>query len=634
MSPETIKLRSAVSVREPFYQEFAEVVRAISTDKPLLFVLDTFEMVQQYGVDIVHEVWEFLDDLLRRLPSLRVVIAGRALLDGYRTKPVHLAGFDDESARGFMSSLLGPELAADTELVGHIVRIVGRNPLSQRLGADLVVNHGAEELDDINGRRALFVRVKTEQIQGWLYKRILDRIADPDVRALAHPGLVVRRLTPGVIRYVLAGPCHVEVPDDARALELFDACAREVSLLSHNADGSLQHRADIRREMLPLLRRADPDRVADIHSAAVEYYQPHSDITSRAEELYHRLCLRDSTESLDKRWQRGVENYLGMSLEELPAEGQVYLGSRLGITLPPDVVSQAKLHEQERYTVTRVRQLIRLGELDTALDVIGEQVNRTPDGPLDVLEAQVLEELGRLDEASRVLDRASQRAADAADSKLLPELQYVAARLAERQGQTERALELLAAARATMPEPPDPLMLVRLRTTELRVRRTASGENQAEAAQPEISTARAELIRLVDASPQEQIAKEPALLVELASEIGEARPTVVLQALLLFGLPSLSNSQAGQLATALAHWDARNNHRPASGLRLPAGPGSQMGAWEEWLRNTPTKTAAQRLAAILNRSPTPSPSSSCSRASTRSHWRHLGLVSICDRGPV
>jgi hypothetical protein len=389
--PETMSLRAAVVVREPFYREFADVVLAISTDKPLLFALDSFETVQRYGVDFVHEVWEFLDGLQLQLPSLRVVIAGRAPVDGYPTQPVLLAGFDEESARGFLVSLLGAELAADGELVDHIIRVVGRNPLNLRLAADLVVHHGADELNDINSRRVLFVRVKTVPVQGWLYKRILDRIADPNVRALAHPGLVVRRLTADVIRYVLAGPCNVDVPDDARAREMFDACSQEVSLLSWNADGSLEHRADIRREMLPLLRRTDPGRVAEIHSAAVTYYERYSDITSRAEELYHRLCRRDSTDSLDKRWQRGVESFLAMSLEELPSEGQVYLASRLGVTLPSAVLNRARLHEKERYTATRVRQLIRLGELETALAVLREQPDRTDNSPLDVLEAQVLE---------------------------------------------------------------------------------------------------------------------------------------------------------------------------------------------------------------------------------------------------
>jgi cellulose synthase operon protein C len=430
-----------------------------------------------------------------------------------------------------------------------------------------------------------------------------------------------------VIRYVLAGPCNVDVPDDARARELFDACSREVSLLSWTTDGSLEHRADVRREMLPLLRRADPDRVADIHKAAVSYYQRHGDITSRAEELYHRLCLREPTESLDERWQRGVENFLVMSLEELPSEGQVYLASRLGITLPAEILDKARLNEQERYTVTRVRQLIRLGELDKALDALAEQSNRTHNSPLDILEAQVLEELGRLDEASAVLDRASQRAADAGDDATLVELQYTAARLAEREGRTERALELLAAARAAMLEPRDPLMPLRLWTAELRVRRVAGAPSQAEAGRPdppEVQAAWGKLLRLLDATPTEQVAKDPALLAELAGEIGRDRPGVVTQALLVIGMPEVTSARVGELASALAEWDARNDYRVASRLRLPEGPKSTTGLWAEWLRSTPATVATQGLVEVLARYPNGEPViavlSSLYRESLASAW--------------
>ena len=608
-SPETMQLRSAVAEREPFYREFADLVLAISAHKPLLFALDSFESVQWYGVDFVHEVWEFLDGLQQQLPSLRVVIAGRAPMDGFLTKPVRLTDFDEESARGFLASLLDPERAADGELIDRIVRVAGRNPLSLRLAADLVVNHGVGELNDIDNRRAVLANVKTERVQGWLYKRILDRISDPDVRGLASPGLVVRRLTADVIRYVLAGPCDVDVPDDARAWELFDACSREVSLLSWNADGSLEHRADIRREMLPLLVQAEPERVAEIHSAAVSYYERYSDIISRAEELYHRLCRCDSTDSLDERWQRGAERLLGMSLEELPPASQVYLASRLGVTLPRDVLDSAKLLEKERYTATRVRQLIRLDELNTALAVLDEQRNRTDSSPLDVLEAQVLEKLGRLKDASKVIDSASQRAAEVGDGETLQNLQYAAARLAERQGQPERALKLLAAARAIVREPWDPLMPLRLWTAELRVRRVAAG-SQTEAGQPalpQVAVARSNLLRLLDVTPADRIAQDSALLAELTSEIGEERPAVVTSALRHIGLPSMRGSQVKELATALAGWDARTNYQLASELRLPQEPESHTGAWADWLRKTPPTAAAQVLAAFLKQHPPSEP---------------------------
>ena len=54
--------------------------------------------------------------------------------------------------------------------------------------------------------------------------------------------------------------------------------------------------------------------------------------------------------------------------------------------------------------ITRVRQLICLGDLDTARDVISKQADRALGSPLDLLEAQVLEGLGRLSEASLVFD--------------------------------------------------------------------------------------------------------------------------------------------------------------------------------------------------------------------------------------
>jgi hypothetical protein len=104
-----------------------------------------------------------------------------------------------------------------------------------------------------------------------------------------------------------------------------------------------------------------------------------------------------------------------------------------------------------------VRQLIHLGDLDTARDVISKQADRAPGSPLDLLEAQVLR-TGRLSEASLVLNEASQRAPEAANSKAVLELQYAPARLAERQGGVKRALALLAAARATMSEPAGQVM--------------------------------------------------------------------------------------------------------------------------------------------------------------------------------
>ena len=139
---------------------------------------------------------------------------------------------------------------------------------------------------------------------------------------------VIQHIFAEVIQPALEGGLVVDVHDDRRAQELFDAFSQEVWLVSWNTDGSLTYRPDIRRLLLSAVREQPVVRAID--SAAVAYYQTRRDIPSRAEELYHRLYLRDSPESLDQRWQPGVEPYLATALdEELPVESQLYLASRL-----------------------------------------------------------------------------------------------------------------------------------------------------------------------------------------------------------------------------------------------------------------------------------------------------------------
>ena len=420
-----------------------------------------------------------------------------------------------------------------------------------------------------------------------------------------------------MIRYVLAGPCKVDVPDHARAQELFDACSREASLLSWNTDGSLFHRADIRREMLPLLRQADPTGVDDIHSSAVRYYEQHDDITSWAEELYDkRLPARLRRVAGSALAARGGE-LSRMSLGELPAEGQVYLAPRLGITLSPDVCKRARVHEQEQYAAARVRQLIRLGELDTALDVIGQQMDRAQNSPSTssrrrsskgsaAWARQVRCSIGpakglrRLPTARPLLSCSTRPLVWPSTGRDGPG-PGAACRSTYRDARTAGPHNVVASVDHRVQG-----QRTKLRELQLR---EASSRIQAEAAQTElqISAAQSELLRLVDTAPQEQIALDPTLLVELASEIGEERPTLVLQALLLLGLNDLPSSQAAELAVALAGWDARNDHLPASELRLPTGPGGQTDAWAGWLQIGRRKRPRRHWWILCNRYPNGEP---------------------------
>src|SRR5262249_54021542 len=158
--------------------------------------------------------------------------------------------------------------------------------------------------------------------------RLLDHIKDPRVRAVAHPGLVVRRITPDVIRDVLAGPCGIAPMTQLDAAEVFDALRREATLCepSPDGDGALVHRADVRALMLPGIQRDAPATTRHIHEAAVAYYAaeaylaalPASDHVARREELYHRLMLGQGSADLDRRWDPRAGQELAVAVDELP----------------------------------------------------------------------------------------------------------------------------------------------------------------------------------------------------------------------------------------------------------------------------------------------------------------------------
>ena len=92
--------------------------------------------------------------------------------------------------------------------------------------------------------------MKAEKIQALLYGRIFRHVHADDVRAVAYPGLVVRRITPDVIRDVLAEPCRLELTPERSEYAIFDDLRKEAALVEVDFDGSLRHRVDVRRVML------------------------------------------------------------------------------------------------------------------------------------------------------------------------------------------------------------------------------------------------------------------------------------------------------------------------------------------------------------------------------------------------
>lgn len=370
-----------------------------SPELPVLFVLDTFEQVQLRSREYVSSLWEFLNALQERIPQLRVVLSGRAPVTEFKTEMHELKPLDTKSARAVLESHGFPR-----DVAKLVVAQVGSSPLSLWLAARALQKEGVSP-DGISNldRKRYLTRLKEDVVQGILYRRILGHIVDESARRLAHPGLVLRRITPEIIARVLAGPCGVVVRDSQHAEELFRTLRSDMTLVKQAEDGSLRHQPYMRAVMVRLLREDEPEKAKTIERLAVEFYHSHSDPVSRAEEIFHRLLLGESPEKVNARWIPGVERYLASEIEELPKEAQAFLLARARHELSEPLMKKASAADLERATVSRATDLIELEKFEEALKFLEKEQERHPSLALRRLEARALIGLQRLEQARHVL---------------------------------------------------------------------------------------------------------------------------------------------------------------------------------------------------------------------------------------
>lgn len=322
---------------EDAFDEFRYLVRELVRDKglPFLLVLDTMEVVQ-YDPQALKGVTAFVDALFAApFPELRVVAAGRADIPELRQatdtraegrllplKPLLLA--DAER----MADRLGQGLLGTKWHSAWVRKVVGtsshpsdrREPLSIRVAVELL-----RSADDLQAREALAAEIEGggEEARGEfvavLYeKRILHHVRDPDVRALAWPGLILRRVTREIVRDLLAEQCGLT---QERAEAAFEGLAREAWIVQRRGE-ALYHHPDLRTRTLPLMRRHNPQVFADVNNAAIRYFHGRRERSpaDRAEWLYHRLLGGEKPEEVELDWSKETGSLLAGAELDLPQE--------------------------------------------------------------------------------------------------------------------------------------------------------------------------------------------------------------------------------------------------------------------------------------------------------------------------
>jgi cellulose synthase operon protein C len=555
------------SVYVPYLaKEFASLIKRIGIPK-VLFVLDTFEEVQYLGSEYVENVYALLSQLRRIGLPIATIFATRTPLVRPNTEILSINELDLDAALGYVAA----HGISDPVLAKEIVARIGGNPLSLSLAATVVRAEGEQAAKAFST-----FDVQQELVQGQLYRRILQHIHNSDVRKLAHPGLVVRKITPDVILSVLSGPCEVRIKDRAAAEALFRELKREDTLVQLSDDGAVTHREDVRQVMLSLLIRDMPTTVRKIHLAAVSFYRKRSDASSRAEEIYHRLCLDQEPTTIEKRWMDGIESQLRSSMFELPLRAKRFLAAKLDLALDEELTQTLTLVDWENNSEKRALQLLRFNRAEEVLRILHERKERSLGSRIPLLEAQALQYLKRTSQARTVAAQGLKNAESYGDGNLILDLLSFLGALeanSRRWGPCKTFLDRALKVANSLDNKTRQLEVGVTRLILLRSTKAFSLSDRHES-----KDALASVFRKISAK---ELSRDTSLAFDVAGELGDAHPDVVKSVILACGLPPVSTNR---LLYCLSKWDRElNNEESRWPLARAAGLPVQETSKSPWL---------------------------------------------------
>ncbi|MCI9870577.1 AAA family ATPase [Arthrobacter humicola] len=512
-------------------QRFAALIEAATgtRDLPNVWVLDAFEVAQRQSPAAIDRLWVFLERLQTVCPRFRVVICGRVPMDVHRTIALSLGDLDPASAGELLRMQLAP-LGLPEAFIASVADAVPPQPLSLRLAVLLIRREAERGLATDDRQRQVLFQLQGDNVLGVLYRRILDHVGDPDVRKLAHPGLVVRRVTADVIQRVLAKPCGLGTLDDSEARTLFEKLRREVAIVIPAGPDTLTQRSELRRLMLPMMTKNSPQLVAQLRRAALAYYRDRKSFEDKIEELYYRFSLGQATETLDEAFDSDAARELEDAIEDFPASSRVYLANRLGLTVSPDILKEADDLSWARQAILTSRRYLDTGDAAAALEIVRSRRSDVVYPLTAAIEVEALASMKRVDEALATARSVMDWATNHHAPDTFIDVALLAARIAEDAGESDQALEWLSQVDSVAAAVEDKIAGWVARVGIVRVHRKAGSSTSKQALK-----VREGLISDVDQLTSRDRSRNPALVRDLAAEIGEEVPSVARDALRLGG---------------------------------------------------------------------------------------------------
>lgn len=367
---------STSSVWSIWHQELAG---HLPIREPIALVLDTFEEVLLRGANEHRRLSNWLRSVQEEgeLLGLRPILSGRVLPNDlkhpeWKFQHIALDDLSPEAAYAMLHQLLlGAGIDVKEGLCRRMIEQWGSSPLFIRLLARFLseedgVQEAAKWLE-----RGEFKGVAHTLVRGFTYQRILNRLRtdDPDLRKLAHMGLILRRVNAKLINEVLAEPCELPVFDSERADQLFKTLARQVWLVEETERSEVvRHRRDLRQVMLGLMQPADLEIAQGIHIRAQVYYTVGADpyLTKAEQDLeadYHRLFIPElelDVFGLLSNPSRLVTS-LGEELESIPLQRRAWLKRQVKYALNEEELDSLSKEARVDYQSEQISQTLKSG---------------------------------------------------------------------------------------------------------------------------------------------------------------------------------------------------------------------------------------------------------------------------------
>ncbi|MBE4720424.1 ATP-binding protein [Pseudarthrobacter sp. AB1] len=351
-----------------------ETVRAVG--RPVLLILDTVEVLGGRGETHPLRLFETIDELCRQgLRPLAVIAAGRGpALESVPERVgerIELGGLDDENADRLLS-----RYDAGSDMFQRIREVSDGIPLLLRLAALAVRQSGPMALEGVSGRGDLAAV--------YLYRFLLSRTGDENLRLLAQPGLLIRRLNPDVIAEVLAP--HVGL-DDMRApdaVAAFEALATQHWLVEPDAvPGWVRHRPDVRASLLELLYNAgEPSTTAGLNLRAARWFERRPEPFAQLEAAYHRLQAMRSGGRPPRIAPEILQQLDRQSVSELPAAAQDLVRDSIGLrTSKFRRGSKSALSVDHEGAARELEATLERGDVREAAYVYGRSFGQSPGAP-------------------------------------------------------------------------------------------------------------------------------------------------------------------------------------------------------------------------------------------------------------